>query len=129
MSDILIDNKNLYNFELNFLKYFSFITKLTVVLFIIGIFQNKPTFIVKFNFVVKLLLGFFLIYRFNSFRKKKISFTELDRKVCYSTGIYILLISFISLFNYYIETIRNNFILPITQPIIDWSKMSLKNLK
>jgi hypothetical protein len=122
MSDILIDNKDFYNFELNFLIYLSFITKVTVILFIIGIFQNKPTFLLNFNFVVKLILAVFLIYRFNSYRKDKLRFTELDRKVCYSSGIYILVISFINLFDYYIDTIRSNFILPITQPIIEWSK-------
>jgi hypothetical protein len=115
MSDILVDNKNFYNFELKFLTYFSFITKFTVVLFLIGIFQNKPYILIKFNFVVKVLLALFLIYRFNSYRKHKIEFTELDRKVCYSAGIYIILISFLDIINYYTETIRNNFILPYTK--------------
>ena len=128
MSDILIDNKDFYNFEVKFLTFFSFITKLSIVLFIIGFFQSKPTYILQFNFVVKVILAFFLIYRFNNYRKHKIEFTELDRKVCYSTGIYIILISFFDLINHYIDTIRNNFVLPITRPIIQNIKMSLKNL-
>jgi hypothetical protein len=115
MSDILLDNKNFYNFELKFLTYFSYVTKLTVLLFLIGIFQNKPTILIQFNFVVKVILAVFLIYRFNSYRKHKIEFTELDRKVCYSAGIYIILISFLDIINYYTETIRNNFILPFTK--------------
>jgi hypothetical protein len=120
MSDILVDNKNFYNFELKFLTYFSFITKFTVVLFLVGIFQNKPYILIQFNFVVKVLLAFFLIYRFNSYRKHKIEFTELDRKVCYSAGIYIILISFLDIINYYTETIRNNFILPFTKQFIPY---------
>jgi hypothetical protein len=117
MSDILIDNKKFYDFELKFLTYFSFVTKLTVILFLIGIFQNKPYILIQFNFVVKIILALFLIYRFNSYRKHKIEFTELDRKVCYSAGIYIILISFLDIINYYTETIRNNFILPFTKNI------------
>ena len=128
MSDILIDNKDFYNFEVKFLQYFSFITKLTVVLFIIGFFQSKPTFIIQFNFVVKTILALFLIYRFNNYRKHKIEFTELDRKVCYSAGIYIILISFFDLIDHYTDTIRKNIILPFTEPIIEWSKKSLGNL-
>jgi len=128
MRDILIDNKKLYNFEVKFLQYFSFITKLTVVLFIVGFFNSKPSFIIQFNFVVKIILALFLIYRFNSYRKHKIEFTELDRKVCYSAGIYIILVSFFDLFNYYTDYIRSNIVLPITEPIIQWSKTSLKNL-
>jgi hypothetical protein len=120
MSDILVDNKNFYNFELKFLTYFSFITKFTVVLFLVGIFQNKPYILIQFNFVVKVLLALFLIYRFNSYRKHKIEFTELDRKVCYSAGIYIILISFLDIINYYTETIRNDFILPFTKQFIPY---------
>jgi hypothetical protein len=127
MGDILIDNKDFYNFEVKFLQYFSFITKLTVVLFIVGFFQSKPTLIIQFNFIVKIILALFLIYRFNSYRKHKIAFTELDRKVCYSAGIYIILISFFDLINHYTDYIRSNIILPITEPVIQWSKTFLKN--
>jgi hypothetical protein len=128
MKDILIDNKEFYNFELNFLIFFSFITKATFVLFIIGFFQKKNDYMVEFNFIVKILLALFLIYRFNNYRKYKIEFTELDRKVCYSAGIYIILISFFDLINKYIDTIRSNFILPITKPIIDFIQ-EYKNTK
>jgi len=114
MSDIVVDNKKFYNFELKFLTYFSYVTKFTVLLFLIGIFQNKPFILIQFNFVVKVILAIFLIYRFNSYRKHKIEFTELDRKVCYSAGIYIILISFLDFINFYTEYIRNNFILPFT---------------
>ena len=127
MSDILVDNKNFYNFELKFLTYFSFITKFTVVLFLVGIFQNKPYILIQFNFVVKVILAFFLIYRFNSYRKHKIEFTELDRKVCYSAGIYIILISFLDIINYYTETIRNDFILPVIQKFATYFKTFVKN--
>lgn len=115
MSDILIDNKKIYNLELNVLFFINFITKFAFVLFLIGIFQNKPLILVRFNFVVKIILALFLIYRFNKYRKTKIHFTELDRKVCYSLGIYIIIISFFDIINYYIETIRNIFILPYTK--------------
>ena len=128
MGDILIDNKDFYNFELNFLKFFSFITKFTVVLFIIGFLQNKPTILAQFNFVIKIILALFLIYRFNSYRKQKINFTELDRKVCYSAGVYIILISFFDLINHYTEYIRNNIFLPFTSPFIQQFRNFLKNL-
>jgi hypothetical protein len=126
MSDILIDNKYFYNFELNFLTFFSFITKVTFVLFLIGFFQTKNDYIITFNFIVKVILAFFLLYRFNRYRKHKIEFTELDRKVCYSAGIYIILISFFDLLNNYIDIFRSKFVLPITQPMIDWFKKFLK---
>jgi len=131
MSDILIDNKNVYDFQLKFLDFMTFITKVTFLFFIIGIFSKKLNFIFQINFVVKLILALFLIYRFNSYRKYKIKFTDLDRKICYSSGIYIITISFLDLINNYIDTIRSKIILPITQPItqpiIDQFKHILKS--
>ena len=86
-------------------------------LFFIGIFQEKPTLFIDFNFVVKVCLALFLIYRFNNYRKHEIKFTELDRKVCYSSGIYILIISFIDYINSYTDTIKK-LIVPYTSEII-----------
>ena len=92
--DVIIDNKRLYKFELYFLKYFSFVTKISIGLILFGFFQKKPDIIMNINFVVKILLGVFLVYRFNNYRTHKITFTELDRKVSYSAGLYILIITF-----------------------------------
>ena len=127
MSDILIDNKSIYKFELKIVEFFKIMNILLLTLFLIGIFTSKPEFILKVNFVFKIILALFLIYRFNSYRKKRIHFTELDRKICYSTGIYIILISFIDVITLNIEYIRNNYILPHTTPIIQQIKKSLEN--
>jgi len=106
VKDPLIDNPSFYYFETQFLHYFEWISKITVVLFFIGIFQEKPTIFIDFNFVVKVCLALFLIYRFNSYRKYDITFTELDRKVCYSAGMYILFISFADYINQYTDKIK-----------------------
>ena len=116
--DLLIDNKHIYNFEYNFLIIFSWLTKITIFLFIFGFIQNKPMWFLEYNFIVKLLLALFLIYRFNSYRKYKIEFTDLDRKVCYSAGKYILILSFIDYINFYTNQIRD-YITKFTQPIIE----------
>jgi uncharacterized membrane protein YhhN len=121
MKDILVDNKHIYNFEYNFLVIFSWVTKFTVLLFIIGFIQNKPQWLIEFNFFVKLSLALFLMYRFNSHRKYKIEFTDLDRKVCYSAGLYIFLLSFIEYINIYTDKLRS-FIQPHTKPISDLIK-------
>jgi hypothetical protein len=118
MYDILVDNKTLYNYEIIFVDIFSFLTKLVLFLFIIGFFEKKPNLFEGINFIVKIIYSVFIIYRFNSFRTQPIKFTELDRKVTLSCGIYILLISFIDLFNSDIEKIRN-VITPYTKPMIN----------
>jgi len=121
MSDLLVSNKVFYDFELNFLIVFGWITKITFVLFFIGFINKTPDIFVEFYSIVKIFLGIFLIYRFNSFRNDKVVFTELDRKVCYSAGIFIILISFIDIMNKYIDIIRSK-ILPYTTPITNYLK-------
>jgi len=128
MGDILVDNKKLYDFELNFITFLNLINLISITLFIIGFFQLQPELILKFNIFFKVILALFLIYRFNGYRKQKIRFTELDRKICFSTGVFIILISFIDIITYNIEFIRNNYILPYTQPIISYFKKIPKNL-
>ena len=121
MPDILINNKRIYNFEYNFLIFISLLTKVVIFLFIVGFFQDKPKAYLEFNSIIKIVLGLFLIYRFNNYRKEKITFTELDRQVCCSVGIYIIVISFIDVLNQYIEEFRQ-IIKPYTMPIVDYVK-------
>jgi hypothetical protein len=127
MPDVLIDNKKLYNFQIYFLYFFSIVTKSTAILFLIGFFQERPYAIIKTNSIVKFILGLYLIYRFNSYRKHKIEFTDLDRKICYSTGLYIVLLS---LGEYILQLSYNvrSRIIVYTLPIIDYVK-TLFNLK
>ena len=118
MSDILVDNKFFYNISFYFIHYFGILTKVITVLFIIGYFANKPSIFLSINFVVKVCISLFLIYRFNKYRKNKLIFTELDRKVCYSAGIYILFVSFLDVIQNYTDKIRG-FIQPYTLPVIE----------
>jgi hypothetical protein len=117
MSDILVDNKFFYNISYYFIHYFGILTKIITILFIIGFFTNKPSIFLSINFIVKICISLFLIYRFNSYRKNKLQFTELDRKVCYSAGIYILFVSFLDVIQFYTEQIRI-LIQPYTLPVI-----------
>ena len=116
MHDFLVDNKTIYNLELAFIKFFNFITQITILLFMVGFFKDPPISILKINYVIKIAIAFFLIYRFNSYRTTVV-FTKLDQKVAYSAGIYILTISFIDILNPYLEMVRAQ-ITPYTLPII-----------
>jgi hypothetical protein len=45
------------------------------------------------------------MYRFNDFRKN-IKFTEIDRKVCFLAGFYLLFLTFADLIQEYIVKIK-----------------------
>ena len=94
MGDFIIENKNLYFAQITFLTYFTYIVKISIVLYLIGATNTKSKLLLKINFFVKLFLGIFLMYRFSSHRTKQIRITELDRKTAYSAGLYITVISF-----------------------------------
>jgi hypothetical protein len=117
--DIVIKDKRIYNFAYNFIEVFGWITKIVIFLFLIGFFQNKPTLYLNINFIIKILIALFMIYRFNSYRKYKIQFTELDRKASFSAGVYILFISFADIFEKYIYKIRK-IIYPYTKTFDDF---------
>lgn len=95
MGDFIVENKQLYFAQITFLTYFSYVVKISLVLYLIGATNTKSKLLLKINFFVKLFLGFFLMYRFSSHRTKQIRFTDLDRKIAYSAGLYIIVISFV----------------------------------
>lgn len=117
MPDVLIDNKTIYKFELAFIQFFNFITKISILLFMVGFFQELPISVLKINYVIKIAIAFFLIYRFNPYRKSQIVFTKLDQKVTYSAGLYILTISFIDILEQYVNMFRAQ-ITSYTLPVI-----------
>ena len=123
--DPLVENKTLYNIEYNFITIFGWITKALFLVVFLGLFQttgssgaNKiESLFFYIAFYVKVLIGLFLMYRFNSWREKKIRFTDLDRKACFSAGTFVVLLSFYEIFNRYLIELRN-IVQPIVKPIL-----------
>jgi hypothetical protein len=127
MTDFLVDNKTLYNFQYKFLTYFSYIVKISLVLYIIGAFSTKSKIMLQINFLVKLFLGVFLVYRFSSGRIHKVQFTDLDRKIAYSAGLYIIVISFSDFLASITETTRTH-VMKLLQPYKDMIYSNYKQL-
>lgn len=72
-----------------FLKYFSYIFYTIFIASYIGIGIAIPSIMITVNYYLKVCIGFFLVYRFNSYRDH-ITFDELDRRVAFSAGMFIL---------------------------------------
>lgn len=72
-----------------------------------GLSTSAPNYLSTLNFYIKLYVSLFLMYRFNPFRKVK--FTELDRKVTFSAGVFVFATTTINgLLISYLEQIKNN---------------------
>ena len=81
------------------------ITIIMIFIFVYGFIMNDPTIFNQINFIIKVLIAFYLMYKFNDFRQT-IIFTTLDKKICFSAGFYIFVISFADLINSYFIRLR-----------------------
>jgi hypothetical protein len=96
------------------IDWMSWVLFIIFILLFFGILKKEPVYFVNAIFIFKLFIAFYLIYRFNDFRKK-LKFTELDRKVCFQAGIYLLLFAFADLIQDYSAKIRE-----YLKPYLPW---------
>jgi hypothetical protein len=81
-------NDALYKFQnqaYNFTMIMSWILYLTIVF---GLSANAPQYLGTLQSFIKIYISLFLIYRFNPFRRVK--FTELDTKIAFGAGVFLL---------------------------------------
>ena len=87
--------------------WFDLITLLMVFIFIYGLVYNEPIIFIQINFLIKVIIGIYLMYKFNDFNKHKtIVFTVLDKKICFSAGLYLIVFSFADVINMYLNKIK-----------------------
>ena len=85
--------------------WFDIITLLMFGIFIFGFVFNVPFIFIQINFIIKVSIAIYLMYKFNDFREK-ITFTTLDKKICFSAGFYIFIFSFADVINSYFIYLR-----------------------
>ena len=79
---------NLYNIQNSAFNIIIIISYILYFVVAIGISASAPQYLETLQYWVKLYISLFLIYRFNPFRS--IRFNELDRKVVFSAGVFLL---------------------------------------
>ena len=100
--------EQLYKVQDFWFNVFIVISYLAYILFAIGLFKNAPQYLETLDQYVKIYISLFLLWRFNPF--KKINFTELDRKISFSAGIFLFTTSAINqIFIKYFNNAKNSF--------------------
>jgi hypothetical protein len=79
---------NLYEFQNTAFNYVIIISYVLYFAIALGLFGNAPQYLGTLQYWIKIYISLFLIYRFNYF--KKVNFSELDRKVAFSAGLFLL---------------------------------------
>lgn len=70
---------------------------LLIILTVLGISQSAPKYLGIFEYYVKIYVCLFLIWRFNPFNHSN-TFTVLDKRIAFSSGIIILTTTFLTTF-------------------------------
>ena len=83
------DKFTFYNLQHGAFTIFIVIIYFLYAVSIIGLSTTAPKYIETLDSYIKIYICLFLIYRFNPFRSR-IEFTELDRKIVFSAGLFIL---------------------------------------
>jgi len=71
----------------------------------LGIFNNAPSYLNDINYYFRIYICLFLIWRFNPLHKIDV-FTNLDRKIAFNAGVFILTTTIL---NEYIVSIKTKF--------------------
>jgi len=69
----------------------------------LGLYNSAPKYLSTMSYYFNIYICIFLLWRFNPFRKLD-TFTELDRKIAFSAGVFILTTTAL---NQYIIEIQN----------------------
>ena len=66
---------------------FLVVTYLLYALITLGVSVEAPMYLNQLDYYIKIYISLFLLWRFNIFRKTK--FTELDKKIAFSAGMFL----------------------------------------
>lgn len=100
--------KNMYSlitYETAFVAL-STLVNVFFLLYFLGFLKNRYALVETISFYLKMFIGIFLVLKFNpyytipSYGNK---FTNLDKKIVFSAGAYILVINLITLYNEYVN--------------------------
>jgi hypothetical protein len=82
-------NKKLNDFQEHIFNLFIIITYISLFVSFLGWSSSAPKYLESLDYYVRIYICLFLIWRFNPFRKIS-QFTELDRKIAFTAGLFIL---------------------------------------
>ena len=98
----MISKLKLHEAQSNFFNIFIYITYALLFISALGISQTAPKYLDSMEYYVRIYICLFLMWRFNPLREK-VEFTELDRKIAFSAGAFILTTTAL---NQYLEQVK-----------------------
>ena len=101
-------SKKIHKAQDKFFDLFIILSYISYGLILLGVSTQKPEYLTYLDNIIQVYISLFLIIRFNPFRK--LTFTNLDRKIAFSAGLFLFTTTTInSVFVSYFDEISNYF--------------------
>lgn len=84
----MVFNRDIHRLQNQAYDIVMYITWILYIVIALGLSANAPQYLEQLHSFIKIYISLFLIYRFNPFRRVK--FTELDGKIAFSAGVFLL---------------------------------------
>jgi hypothetical protein len=99
-------SKDLHTFQGQMFDLVSFLTFFLYLIIALGLSSKAPEYLNGLQYYTKLYVGLFLLWRFNPFRH--VRFTELDGKIAFSAGVFLLTTTVVeNIIHYYLKELRS----------------------
>lgn len=85
----MFSKKDLHNIQTKFFNLFIFISWTLIIISGLGLSKISPQFLEQLDYYIRVYICLFLMWRFHPFRSHY-EFTDLDRKIAFSAGLFIL---------------------------------------
>jgi hypothetical protein len=85
----MISKTKLYDLQNKFFDTFIYLSYILTFISALGISEFSQTYLDNLSYYTRVYICLFLIWRFNPLREKY-EFTDLDRKIAFSAGLFIL---------------------------------------
>lgn len=99
----------LHDYQESFFDIFIFVSYSLILLYSLGLSSSAQKYLDSIDYYVRIYICLFLLWRFNPFRTK-IHFTNLDRKIAFSAGLFILTTTVLNKYLVYLKDKTQNLI-------------------
>jgi hypothetical protein len=97
-------SKTLHKYQERLFDLFLYASYFLIIVSSLGLSQSAPKYLDNLDYYVRIYICLFLMWRFNPFRTYY-EFTELDRKIAFSAGVFILTTTAL---NQYLEQFKSH---------------------
>jgi hypothetical protein len=104
-----MNKHQLHNWQERLFNIIIYVSYILMILSAFGLSQTAPNYLQSLDYYVRVYICLFLIWRFNPLRTHY-EFTDLDRKIAFSAGVFILTTTALNQYIEQLKTILKNYL-------------------